>query len=111
MKLALERRFGVLAIAALLAPLLLLLVAPAAAEERRAAPRDSTLEERVADLEKYFAGTPPPLTDGRGSGRTTNLTISTGDNAWMLTSAALVLMTGPGLALFYSGLVRRKNVL
>ncbi len=35
-----------------------------------------------------------------------------GDNAWMLTSAALVLMmTGPGLALFYGGLVRRKNVL
>jgi len=37
---------------------------------------------------------------------------SAGDNAWMLTSAALVLMmTGPGLALFYSGLVRSKNVL
>src|SRR4051812_21178596 len=37
---------------------------------------------------------------------------SAGDNAWMLTSAALVLMmTGPGLALFYGGLVRRKNVL
>jgi Amt family ammonium transporter len=35
-----------------------------------------------------------------------------GDNAWMLVSAALVLMmTGPGLALFYGGLVRRKNVL
>src|SRR5258707_15831231 len=35
-----------------------------------------------------------------------------GDNAWMLTSAALVLMmTGPGLALFYGGLVRSKNVL
>ena len=35
-----------------------------------------------------------------------------GDNAWMLTSRALVLMmTGPGLALFYSGLVRKKNVL
>ncbi|MFL6415146.1 MAG: ammonium transporter [Bryobacteraceae bacterium] len=35
-----------------------------------------------------------------------------GDNAWMLTCAALVLMmTGPGLALFYGGLVRRKNVL
>ena len=34
------------------------------------------------------------------------------DNTWMLVSAALVLlMTGPGLALFYSGLVRRKNVL
>jgi Amt family ammonium transporter len=35
-----------------------------------------------------------------------------GDNAWMLTSSALVLMmTAPGLALFYCGLVRRKNVL
>jgi ammonium transporter, Amt family len=35
-----------------------------------------------------------------------------GDNAWMLVCAALVLMmTGPGLALFYGGLVRRKNVL
>jgi Amt family ammonium transporter len=37
---------------------------------------------------------------------------SSADNAWMLVSAALVLMmTGPGLALFYSGLVRRKNTL
>ena len=37
---------------------------------------------------------------------------SAGDNAWVLTSALLVLMmTGPGLALFYSGLVRKKNVL
>ena len=35
-----------------------------------------------------------------------------GDNAWMLVCSALVLMmTGPGLALFYGGLVRRKNVL
>ncbi|PQO47506.1 ammonium transporter [Blastopirellula marina] len=38
--------------------------------------------------------------------------IDTGDNAWMLMSSALVLlMTAPGLAMFYSGLVRRKNVL
>ncbi|MGA2326941.1 MAG: ammonium transporter [Bryobacteraceae bacterium] len=37
---------------------------------------------------------------------------SAGDNAWMLVSSALVLMmTGPGLALFYGGLVRKKNVL
>lgn len=35
-----------------------------------------------------------------------------GDNAWMLVCSALVLMmTGPGLALFYGGLVRKKNVL
>src|SRR4030095_5987771 len=37
---------------------------------------------------------------------------SAGDNAWVLVCAALVLMmTGPGLALFYGGLVRKKNVL
>src|SRR5689334_4385053 len=35
-----------------------------------------------------------------------------GDTAWMLTAAALVLlMTVPGLALFYGGMVRRKNIL
>ncbi|WP_174299681.1 ammonium transporter [Caulobacter sp. S45] len=38
--------------------------------------------------------------------------IDTGDTAWMLTSAALVLMmTIPGLALFYGGMVRKKNVI
>jgi Amt family ammonium transporter len=38
--------------------------------------------------------------------------VDSGDNAWMLVSSALVLMmTAPGLALFYGGLVRRKNVL
>src|SRR3954462_5104737 len=38
--------------------------------------------------------------------------ISTGDTAWMLTSTALVLlMTLPGLALFYGGMVRKKNLL
>ena len=38
--------------------------------------------------------------------------IDSGDTAWMLTSAALVLMmTAPGLALFYGGMVRRHNVL
>jgi Amt family ammonium transporter len=37
---------------------------------------------------------------------------SAGDNAWVLVSAALVLlMTAPGLTLFYGGLVRRKNIL
>ena len=38
--------------------------------------------------------------------------LNSGDTAWMLTSTALVLMmTIPGLALFYGGMVRRKNVL
>jgi Amt family ammonium transporter len=39
-------------------------------------------------------------------------TLDTGDTAWMLTSTAIVLMmTIPGLALFYGGMVRKKNVL
>ena len=37
--------------------------------------------------------------------------INTGDTAWMLMSTALVMVMLPGLALFYGGLVRRKNVL
>ena len=60
-----------------------------------------------------FAQT-PPSTDARLSAleAATKSAQSAGDNAWMLTSAALVLMmTGPGLALFYGGLVRAKNVL
>jgi Amt family ammonium transporter len=54
-----------------------------------------TVEERLAKAEAALANAQ-----------------TAGDNAWMLTSAALVLlMTGPGLALFYGGLVRKKNVL
>ena len=54
-----------------------------------------TIEERLASAEAAVANAQ-----------------TAGDNAWMLVCAALVLMmTGPGLALFYGGLVRRKNVL
>src|SRR3989442_10821235 len=60
-----------------------------------AAVSSSSTEGRVAKLEQDIA-------EARSSG----------DNGWMLVSSALVLMmTGPGLALFYGGLVRRKNVL
>ena len=56
---------------------------------------NASVETRLAKLEQQVA-------DAKSSA----------DNAWMLTSAALVLMmTGPGLALFYGGLVRKKNVL
>ncbi len=52
---------------------------------------------------------PPPTT---AAGAAPKVEFNSGDNAWVLTSSALVLMmTGPGLALFYSGLVRKKNVL
>jgi ammonium transporter, Amt family len=64
-------------------------VAPAA-EEVRIVP----LEERLAKLEAARSG------------------INSGDNTWMLVSTALVLMmSAPGLILFYGGLVRKKNVL
>src|SRR2546430_3065784 len=56
----------------------------------------------------------PPSAEARLSAleAATKSAQSAGDTAWMLVSAALVLMmTGPGLALFYGGLVRKKNVL
>jgi ammonium transporter, Amt family len=72
-----------------------------------AAPAEPTVEQRLADVEAYInngARTPDVASKVAGSGP--------GHNAWMMTSAALVLfMTLPGLALFYGGLVRRKNVL
>jgi len=59
------------------------------------APATGTESQRIAALEVQAAAAK-----------------SSADNAWMLTSSALVLMmTGPGLALFYGGLVRKKNVL
>jgi ammonium transporter, Amt family len=85
----------------------------------RAAP---TLEQRVADLEAYVNNS------GRAADNTNNVSSNLGSydekantftpnpgpgpNAWQMVSAALVLfMTLPGLALFYGGLVRRKNIL
>ena len=72
----------------------------------QAGPKDPTLEERVADLEAITNSSIPD------SKHKNNVSTNQGDNAWLLTSSALVLMmTGPGLALFYGGLVRTKNVL
>ena len=39
------------------------------------------------------------------------MSISSGDTAWILVSSALVMLMTPGIALFYGGMVRRKNVL
>jgi ammonium transporter, Amt family len=79
-----------------------------AARAADAAPPKPSIEDRLADLEAY-------VTNGaRQTNAPTALATSPGPghNGWMMTSAALVLfMTLPGLALFYGGLVRRKNVL
>src|SRR5580693_634812 len=54
----------------------------------------------LATANAAFAAAPPPDP------------MNSGDTAWMITSSALVLMmTIPGLALFYGGMVRKKNVL
>jgi ammonium transporter, Amt family len=83
------------------------------------APPTPTLEQRVAGLEAYVTNGDPtaPLKDKDGN-IPKDLTMATvgtpgpGHNGWMMTSSALVLfMTLPGLALFYGGLVRKKNVL
>jgi Amt family ammonium transporter len=60
------------------------------------------------------AATPPapPAASTTEPSVITNAQINSGDTAWMLTSSALVLMmTIPGLALFYGGMVRQKNIL
>jgi Amt family ammonium transporter len=81
--------------------------APAAvpAEEKKDEPKkEPTTDEKVADVMQYFNNLAPtgPLKDVPGPGH----------NGFMMVCAALVLfMTLPGLALFYGGLVRKKNVL
>ncbi|HEY8961217.1 MAG TPA: ammonium transporter [Luteolibacter sp.] len=74
------------------------------------AAKTPTVEERLADIEAYMNNVARPkmesgaesLVKGPGPGH----------NAWQMVSTALVLfMTLPGLALFYGGLVRKKNVL
>src|SRR6202522_3043595 len=63
---------------------------------------DAATADRLAALEKSSAAQAATVAAAQ----------SAGDNAWMLASSALVLlMSGPGLALFYGGLVRRKNIL
>ncbi|MFT3867214.1 MAG: ammonium transporter [Nibricoccus sp.] len=89
-----------------------------AAETAAPAPAP-TLEQRVAGLEAALTNADPTAAlkdkDGNIPAGLTTAAVGVpapGHNAWMMTSAALVLfMTLPGLALFYGGLVRKKNVL
>jgi len=89
---------------------------PATAAKSPPAP---TTEQRLSAIEAYFTNSDPSagLKDAKGNipdGLTTPIQglPGPGHNAWMMVSSALVLfMTLPGLALFYGGLVRSKNVL
>jgi Amt family ammonium transporter len=105
----------------LLAVFLTLLASVSAFAQAAASPPapTPTLEQRVAGLEAYLGNGDPgaALKDDKGTTpeglKTAAVGIpGPGHNAWMMTCAALVLfMTLPGLALFYGGLVRTKNVL
>jgi ammonium transporter, Amt family len=88
--------------------------APAAAPAAAAAPADAAaaapdvkaLEERIGDLEAYMNNGARVAKESKVAGP------GPGHNGWIMVCAALVLfMTLPGLALFYGGLVRSKNVL
>jgi len=109
--------------------------APAAAPAAPAPTNAPSMEQRLEAVEAYFQNSDPtaPFKDTNGNWTVsfaagpsiinTNLSNSTapgtnvsypgaGHNAWLLASTALVLfMTLPGLALFYGGMVRKKNVL
>jgi len=76
-------------------PLLAQTAAPAASSSSPSVDSSKALNDKLAQLDQRVAAAQ-----------------SSADNSWMMVSAALVLMmTGPGLALFYGGLVRRKNML
>src|SRR5438876_2094676 len=71
-----------------------------------------SLEQRVADLEAYVNNSARGADSTNASAASNISGPGPASNAWMMTCAALVLfMTLPGLALFYGGLVRSKNVL
>jgi Amt family ammonium transporter len=90
-----------------------------AATTNAAPPPAPTLEQRISSLEAYINNGDPTAglkdKDGKipaGLATPTSASPGPGANAWQMTSAALVLfMTLPGLALFYGGLVRKKNIL
>lgn len=83
--------------------------APPAAAGAKA---DPDVNQRLADLEAYVNNAARGADAADAKVKSNISGAGPGHNAWMMTSAALVLfMTLPGLALFYGGLVRRKNVL
>jgi Amt family ammonium transporter len=101
MKAKVFQRLAGLALAVMItgAPIAALAQNVVAPENSTAAATNTTTTTTAATTPAPAAATPAPKID-------------TGDTAWMLTSSVLVLMmTIPGLALFYAGMVRKKNIL
>jgi Amt family ammonium transporter len=98
----LMRQFGRIALLVRVVVLLAACFAAGVATAQPSGQANAATADRLAALEKSSAAQAAAIAAAQ----------SAGDNAWMLASSALVLlMSGPGLALFYGGLVRRKNVL
>jgi ammonium transporter, Amt family len=98
----LMRRFGRIAFLVRVVVLLGACLTAGVATAQPSGQADAATADRLAALEKSSAAQATAVAAAQ----------SAGDNAWMLASSALVLMmSGPGLTLFYGGLVRRKNVL
>jgi ammonium transporter, Amt family len=74
---------------------------PKKEEAKEEAKKEDPKPDPIAELK-----TAVEKADGKGSDG-----IKRGDNAWVLTASALVLLMTPGLALFYGGMVRKKNIL
>lgn len=73
---------------------------------------DATETPDITEVTAVEAVETAPVEEAAAAAAEEEATLDTGDSAWILTSTALVLlMTIPGLALFYGGMVRKKNVL
>jgi Amt family ammonium transporter len=97
---------------AVLFTLLALSVPSAWADPPAEAAAASTAASAPAAATAAAVAPTPPAPSSSQPSVILNAQINSGDTAWMLTSTALVLMmTVPGLALFYGGMVRKKNVL
>ncbi len=101
------KRLGALALAAMILGAPIMMAHPALAQDASSAPASSVVADSSAEATPAVAA---PAVDEPAAAPAPK--IDTGDTAWMLTSSVLVLMmTIPGLALFYGGMVRKKNIL
>jgi len=106
MKFRLSLAASILALAALLAPMAVL------GEEAKAPAAAPAVSAPAAEAAAPAAAAPAAVAPAEPEKpKPVDPVLNTGDTAWMLISSALVLVMLPGLALFYGGMVRQKNVL
>jgi len=104
------KRFGALALAAAILGAPMMMAHPALAQDA------SSASSTASDASSTAAAAAPAAAPAAASNDAVQTypkdAVNAGDDAWMLTSSVLVLMmTIPGLALFYAGMVRKKNIL